>query len=289
MTEQYFKILGIAPTKDETIIKKAYRKKAKEYHPDRNPNDQHAHEKFIAVSEAYEILIELINAPYKTKTHQKTSHASPSNLEVQKAKLAEERLRRAKMRYAYMKQQEALENEKFYRNISRGPFYSYFLVVVFACSMLSITFLLDHYVLPTKWEATKAYKMNSAHYFSGIRYNKIAPVKTKCNEKLWVDIYKLKTLKQDQTIYLEKTYVLSDIKSVLFWNYDEWIESKTDFSVSGTMPLVPIILLIPLLTCFIKGRNFAYSLLFILSSSAFVLLLIFLLISNDRWSAFSLL
>lgn len=58
-----FKILGIAPTTDQAIIKKAYRALAKEYHPDRFQNDtpiqqKMANEKFIAIQTAYDYLIE---------------------------------------------------------------------------------------------------------------------------------------------------------------------------------------------------------------------------------------
>jgi curved DNA-binding protein len=54
--KDYYKILGIekSATKDE--IKKAYRKLALKYHPDRNPNDKAAEEKFKEITEAHEVL-----------------------------------------------------------------------------------------------------------------------------------------------------------------------------------------------------------------------------------------
>jgi molecular chaperone DnaJ len=51
-----YEVLGINKDSDEESIKKAYRKKAMEYHPDRNPNDPEAEEKFKQVSEAYQQL-----------------------------------------------------------------------------------------------------------------------------------------------------------------------------------------------------------------------------------------
>ena len=52
----YYKILGISKTASEADIKKAYRKLARKYHPDLNPNDKVAEKKFKEINEANEVL-----------------------------------------------------------------------------------------------------------------------------------------------------------------------------------------------------------------------------------------
>lgn len=52
----YYEVLGVPKNASEDDIKKAYRRLAKQYHPDMNPGDKSAEEKFKEVSEAYEIL-----------------------------------------------------------------------------------------------------------------------------------------------------------------------------------------------------------------------------------------
>lgn len=52
----YYDVLGVSKSADAQEIKKAYRKLAMKYHPDRNPDDKEAEEKFKEVSEAYEVL-----------------------------------------------------------------------------------------------------------------------------------------------------------------------------------------------------------------------------------------
>ena len=52
----YYKVLGVEKASDEKAIKKAYRKLAREYHPDVNPDDASAEQKFKEITEAYEVL-----------------------------------------------------------------------------------------------------------------------------------------------------------------------------------------------------------------------------------------
>ena len=52
----YYEVLGVDKTADEATIKRAFRQQAKKYHPDLNPGDKDAEEKFKEVNEAYQIL-----------------------------------------------------------------------------------------------------------------------------------------------------------------------------------------------------------------------------------------
>ena len=56
MSRDYYEVLGVDRNADDATIKKAYRKLAMKYHPDRNPDNKEAEEKFKELGEAYEVL-----------------------------------------------------------------------------------------------------------------------------------------------------------------------------------------------------------------------------------------
>ena len=58
MALDYYEILGVPPKADAGDIKKAYRLLALKWHPDRNPNDPRAAERFLRLGEAYRVLID---------------------------------------------------------------------------------------------------------------------------------------------------------------------------------------------------------------------------------------
>jgi molecular chaperone DnaJ len=69
----YYEVLGIERAADPGAIKSAYRRCAMQYHPDRNPGDREAEERFKEAAEAYEILAD----PEKRALYDRYGHAGP--------------------------------------------------------------------------------------------------------------------------------------------------------------------------------------------------------------------
>ena len=72
MKKDYYEVLGITKNASSSEIKKAYRKKAIQYHPDKNPGDKEAEAQFKLAAEAYEILSD----PQKKSQYDQFGHAA---------------------------------------------------------------------------------------------------------------------------------------------------------------------------------------------------------------------
>ena len=70
--KDYYEILGVSRDTDEKLIKKAYRKLARKYHPDLNPNNKEAEQRFKELNEAYEVLSD----PEKRKQYNAYGHTA---------------------------------------------------------------------------------------------------------------------------------------------------------------------------------------------------------------------
>jgi len=75
----YYRLLELKSGATREEIKTSYRRLARQYHPDVNPQDQQAKEKFIAIKEAYEFLMEFVKEPGigQQTTNNKQQVASP--------------------------------------------------------------------------------------------------------------------------------------------------------------------------------------------------------------------
>lgn len=74
MAEDYYRILGINRKASQAEIQKAYRKLAREHHPDMNPDDKSAKEKFQKIQQAYDVL----NDPEKRDMYDRYGHSFES-------------------------------------------------------------------------------------------------------------------------------------------------------------------------------------------------------------------
>src|SRR5207253_8870151 len=73
MPRDYYEVLGVKREASDDEIKKAYRRLARQYHPDRNPGDKQAEANFKEVQEAYDV----VSDKQKRAQYDRFGHAGP--------------------------------------------------------------------------------------------------------------------------------------------------------------------------------------------------------------------
>src|ERR1700757_5090257 len=93
----YYEVLGVERGTTDEEVKRAYRKLAVKFHPDKNPDDPHAEEKFKELGEAYDVLID----PNKRAAYDRFGHAAfaPGGAGFGGGERAEDRRRGSDLRY----------------------------------------------------------------------------------------------------------------------------------------------------------------------------------------------
>ena len=115
----YYKVLGVVKTATEAEIKKAFRKLARKYHPDLNPNDKEAEQKFKELNEANEVLS---NAENRKKYDQYGEHwkEGEAYANAQQQQQQYQRSRQSRKSGGFENYADAGEYSEFFENIFGG-------------------------------------------------------------------------------------------------------------------------------------------------------------------------
>lgn len=131
---KYYKLLGLSTNATLREIKKAYRKKALLYHPDRNQSPD-AEDKFIALTEAYEILT--------NQRPQPKSAVKPKTAE----EIRREKVKVAKARYAAQQKRESAKDLAYFKQLTSGWKWKAYKIASYICLSLAILLMIDHFTV----------------------------------------------------------------------------------------------------------------------------------------------
>jgi len=280
--KKHFDRLGIPPTNDENVIKRAYRKKAFKYHPDRNPSEK-AQEEFIQITESYQKILEALERaknPRPTYTRRQTQQETP---EERQRREAERRFREARRRYEYIKQKREEASIKHFQKITTGIRWNLFKFMAITSTVLSFLFVIDITLLPKSQKSSYVHSKSSYSY-SGIRGIKVAYVHLENGDKLWVPSQSIRHPWFDhEPIYYEETMFFKEKIRGTYIQEGHSIYFVAEHNVATTYPFVPIILLLPLIVVAIKERTFIFLILYNICVYWYPVILLILLISKNRW------
>jgi hypothetical protein len=281
--EKYFKILGIQPTADINVIKKAYRKKAFKYHPDRN-NSPNAHIQFIQITDAYEIL---------TGQQKVRRRTGPQVKPKTKEEILAEKMERARARWKQQQKEEERKDKEYYGRIAFGWKWKIFILGSIYTAIFSILLSCD-YFLDGEQECLTEYEV-IADYMSRSIGSKGEQFHIDTDE-YWDRGY--------LAIRGNYSYLFHDLKSVSVMldplppdnphSHSNVMRQYTHFegkelynthsysSIYGVFPILHMVFMIPLTLVIFKRPNLRFSIWRLVSIWIIFPTITFFTFSNDR-------
>ncbi|MEN9973032.1 MAG: hypothetical protein RIS20_1379 [Bacteroidota bacterium] len=265
-----YNVLGLTPGASEEEIRKRYRKLVKKFHPDVN-KDANAERKFIEIQEAYEELMsdnqEQITVEETPKTSFETEYTEYRNY--------------AREQYQARKKKEAEDLEKLYVRLQTGPIFLWHKIIAITSLFVMIALILD-FVLPYHYvsDVIASYSTDTYQSMNG---NLVSLAKTSKGESFFLNAFSNGFFDVNPFIQIEKTAILHQSISVLSYGNNVLQVIPIHFSFYWAQFVLFPFLLIPNIFLFYRKKDAFFIMGSYFSRYASGILLLYFLISQDRW------
>ena len=249
---KYYKILGLPNQSDKKLVKRAYRRLAMKYHPDKN-DDRKANEKFILINEAY------------AKIMDESAHQNSWNTyQNKKAKAKEEELKKrmqwAKKYAQYKKDQEERIAEITYNKIQHSALGWIYPLISWVCIGFAFLLFLDFMVMNTK-DLDVDFDRS---YVDMATEKDVLLFKDKKSEEyigefaVHIDDVKRLEFSKKVKYKCQLTPIFNELVTLTFYHQDENIKIFNHYSVYRAAYIFLLFLLTPVITLISKGPNFLH-------------------------------
>ena len=249
---KYYKILGLPNQSDKKLVKRAYRRLAMKYHPDKN-DDRKANEKFILINEAYAKIMD-------ESAHQNTWNTYRN----EKAKAKEEELKKrmqwAKKYAQYKKDQEERIAEITYQKIQHSALGWIYPLISWVCIGFAFLLFLDFMVMNTK-DLDVDFDRS---YVDMATEKDVLLFKDKKSEEyigefaVHIDDVKRLEFSKKVKYKCQLTPIFNELVTLTFYHQDENIKIFNHYSVYRAAYIFLFFLLTPVITLISKGPNFLH-------------------------------
>ena len=249
---KYYKILGLPNQSDKKLVKRAYRRLAMKYHPDKN-DDRKANEKFILINEAYAKIMD-------ESAHQNTWNTYRN----EKAKAKEEELKKrmqwAKKYAQYKKDQEERIAEITYNKIQHSALGWIYPLISWVCIGFAFLLFLDFMVMNTK-DLDVDFDRS---YVDMATEKDVLLFKDRESEEyigefaVHIDDVKRLEFSKKVKYKCQLTPIFNELVTLTFYHQDENIKIFNHYSVYRAAYMFLFFLLTPVITLISKGPNFLH-------------------------------
>jgi hypothetical protein len=268
--KKYFALFGLSETASQTELRKAYRKLAMHYHPDKN-KDPKAQAVFIQLNQAYELLLD----------YQKngTKHKQEEKSKVRKQHQAE-RAATAKQRFKDNQHMERLREEYYFKKLTSGTKWKIFTWMKNLAFALGILLILEEF-LPSRF-TTKTVEAYS-DFYNGLEHTTVRCLKTHDGQKMWVQNPTVRMFYENPTVQIEESFIFRNPVRLWYQELDFKKHYPIDFSANNLFPVIPLLFFIPFITHRFRRKNHVFTVGYIFSFYIVGAMLIWFLVTQDRW------
>ncbi len=249
---KYYKILGLPNQSDKKLVKRAYRRLAMKYHPDKN-DDRKANEKFILINEAYAKIMD-------ESTHQNTWNTYQNKKEKAKEEELKKRMQWAKKYAQYKKDQEERIAEITYNKIQHSALGWIYPLISWVCIGFAFLLFLDFMVMNTK-DLDVDFDRS---YVDMATEKDVLLFKDKESDEfigefaVHLDDVKRLEFSKKVKYKCQLTPIFNELVTLTFYHQDENIKIFNHYSVYRAAYIFLFFLLTPVITLISKGPNFLH-------------------------------
>jgi len=265
-----YKVFGLDPGASEEEIRKRYRELVKKFHPDVN-KDPRAEEKFIEIQAAYEQLLHGYEEQAEIET--------PTEPTFQEEYTAYRE--HARQQFQARKKKEAEELEKLYVRLQTGPIHLLHRCIAFVSVIVLLVLCLD-LLLPTQ-RVSAVITSYSTDVYQSMNGNLVSLAKTNQGESFFLNAFSNRFFDINPFIEIKKTAILHQSVSVLSYSNEFLQEIPIHFSFYWAQFLLFPFLLVPIAFLIYRKKDAFFIMGSYFTRYASGLLLLYFLISEDRW------
>ncbi len=272
MNSRYYLVLGLKPNASQAEVRRQYRKLVVQYHPDKN-NTPGAAERFIAINEAYEILIGRRQAPVSL-TDLAGNGKSRSTINQ------EERMKEAMLRYRKQQMREHIENELFFRKLTSGWRMVLTRCIVVTGILIASAILIESFA-PFRITKDRVIAYNNGAYPDGARAARIAV--TEKGDYVWLQRIDMRLFALYPDIEKYSSYIFHEPVALVSVGKTDRRIYETSYSYFNIRWCAILFFLLPLGTYFYRKRTLSFSILYYFNTYIVGSVLLTFLIIDYRW------
>ena len=276
LKEKYYKLLGLTSSASDQEVRKAYRKLAMRYHPDRN-SDPKAHELFILLNEASDIILNKKDAPH-LPIHKKSKGTTKETTKEEK----EKRMKTARKRYQDQAKKEQIENDRFFYFLTNGKKWKNLKIIAISGAIISFLMIADLF-LPRHFQEDEVthYKLNFARSPS---QEMLGIIKTKRKEKYMLSGMNYYVYAKSRAIYVESSWFFHNPIAIIARNKITPKKFNIHFNYYSFRWVIILLFIIPLFTYWYKRKEISFTFLFYISYYGISILMLLFIITGNRWA-----